>query len=155
MLPARAILIASHGTEGGRAAEATALSLIEGGGRLHHLVVVPEFWKGMLGDDWLNNAATHIRFGRYVENTIAREIDTAAARLEAAARECGLDYAREIRVGRPGECLLAAAKKGRFDLVVIGSPRPKGKRGLRSRLPVEDLVKGLKAPLIVVPHPGR
>jgi len=155
MLPARAVLIASHGSTGGRAAEAMALRLIEGGGRLHHLVVVPEFWKGMLGDDWLNNAATHIRFGRYVENTIATEIDAAAARLEAAARECGIAYEREVRVGRPGECLLAVAAKGEFDLVVIGSPRPKGQRGLRSRLAVEDLVKGLKAPLIVAPHPDR
>jgi hypothetical protein len=25
--------------------------------------VVPDLWKGMLGDDWLNNAVTQARFG--------------------------------------------------------------------------------------------
>jgi hypothetical protein len=57
MKPARAILLASHGTPGARAAEAAAFDLCAQEGRVHHLVVVPDFWKGMLGDDWLNNAA--------------------------------------------------------------------------------------------------
>ena len=79
MRPARAILLASHGTPGARAAERVALDLCAPGGRLHHLVVVPDFWKGMLGDDWLNNAAVHVRFGRYVENQLEREIVEHAA----------------------------------------------------------------------------
>jgi nucleotide-binding universal stress UspA family protein len=40
------------------------------------------------------------------------------------------------------------------DLVVIGSPRPTGVRGLRSRMQLEALVRGLAVPLLIVPHPG-
>jgi hypothetical protein len=40
------------------------------------------------------------------------------------------------------------------DLVVIGAPRPAGSRGLRSRMQVETLMRGLAAPLLIVPHPG-
>jgi nucleotide-binding universal stress UspA family protein len=155
MTPARAILLASHGTPGARAAERAAFDLCAPGGRLHHLVIIPDFWKGMLGDDWLNNAAVHVRFGRYVENQLEREIVEHATEVEAQAKRCGLVYSCEVRLGRPAECLAAVAAAGDYDLVVAGSPRPKGVPGYRSRLAVEALVKVLKAPLLVVPHPGR
>jgi nucleotide-binding universal stress UspA family protein len=155
MRPARAILLASHGTAGARAAERVALDLCAAGGRLHHLVVIPDFWKGMLGDDWLNNAAVHLRFGRYVEKQLEREIVEHAAEVEAQAKRCGLTYSCEVRLGRPAECLAAVAAAGDYDLVIAGSPRPKGVPGYRSRLAVEALVKALKAPLLVVPYPDR
>lgn len=59
MRHAQVILLASHGTPGARAAERAAFDLCAADGRLCHLVIVPDFWKGMLGDDWLNNAAVH------------------------------------------------------------------------------------------------
>lgn len=155
MKPVRAILLASHGTPGARAAEGVALELCAPGGRLHHLVVIPDFWRGMLGDDWLNNAAVHTRFGRYVENQLEREIVEHAAEVEAQAKHYDLVYSCEMRLGRPAECLAAAAAAGDYDLVVAGSPRPKGAPGYRSRLAVEALVKTLKTSLLVVPHPGR
>jgi len=155
MRPARAILLASHGTPGARAAECAALDLCAADGRVHHLVVVPDFWKGMLGDDWLNNAAVHLRFGRYVENQLEREIVEHAAQVEAETKRRGLGYSCETRLGKSAECLIAVAAAGEYDLVVVGSPRPKGMPGYRSRLAVETLVKALKTPLLVVPHPGR
>jgi nucleotide-binding universal stress UspA family protein len=155
MRPARAILLASHGTPGARAAESAAFDLCAPGGRVHHLVVVPDFWKGMLGDDWLNNAAVHLRFGRYVENQLQSEIAGHVAEVQAEAKRRGLGYSCEVRLGRPAECLAAAAAEGEYDFIVVGSPRPKGMPGYRSRLAVEGLVKGLKTSLLVVPHPGR
>lgn len=155
MRSARAILLASHGTAGARAAERLAFELCAPGGRVHHLVVIPDFWKGMLGDDWLNNAAVHIRFGRYVENQLEREIVEHAAGVEAEAKRCGLVYSCEVRLGQPAECLAAVAAAGDYDLVMVGAPRPQGTPGFSSRLRVEALVGALKAPLLVVPHPGR
>ena len=155
MRPVRTILLASHGTPGARAAEGVAFDLCAPGGRVHHLVVVPDFWKGMLGDDWLNNAVVHERFGRYVENQLEREITEHAADVEAAAKQRGLGYACEIRLGKPAECVAAVAAAAAYDVVVVGSPRPRGAPGYRSRLAVETLVKTLKAPLLVVPHPDR
>lgn len=151
----RAVLFASHGTPGGRAAEKAALELCAPSGRVHQLTVVPEFWKGMLGDDWLNNAAVHVRFGRYVESQLEREIAEHLARTEAEARRRGLGYSCEVRLGEPAECLAAAAGRGDYDLVVVGSQRPKGMPGYRSRLAVGTLIKALKVPLVVVPHPGQ
>ena len=155
MTPFRAVLLASHGTPGGRAAEKAAFDLCEGHGRVHQLTVVPDFWKGMLGDDWLNNAAVHVRFGRYVESQLEREIAEHVAQTEAEARRRGFGYSCEIRLGKPAECLVAAAGAGSYDIVVVGSPRPRGMPGYRSRLAVETLIKALKVPLVVVPHPGR
>jgi nucleotide-binding universal stress UspA family protein len=154
-ISARRILLASHGTEGARAAEAAAFTLCAAGGRIHHLIVVPDFWKGMLGDDWLNNAAVHIRFGRYVENELQREIMEHVARLEGEAKTHGIVYAHEHHVGRPTDCLIEVAKGGDYDLIIIGSPRPKGRPGYRSRVAVEAVVKAVRAPLLVIPHPER
>mgnify|MGYP001597795579 CR=1 FL=1 len=122
---------------------------------MHQLTVVPDFWKGMLGDDWLNNAAVHVRFGRYVESQLEREIAEHIAQTEAEAERRGLGYSCEVRLGKPAECLVAVAGAGKYDLVVVGSPRPIGTPGYRSRLAVETLIKALKVPLVVVPHPGR
>jgi nucleotide-binding universal stress UspA family protein len=152
----KSVLVASHGTAGAVAAEKVALDLCgEKGARLHHFVVVPDFWKGMTGDDWLNNAASRIRYGRYVENELQREIAEHAAKLADAAEKLGIPFGHSFALGKPAECLIEAAKAGKYDLVVIGSPRPKGTPGFRSRMAVETLAKGLGLPFLVVPHPGR
>jgi nucleotide-binding universal stress UspA family protein len=154
-MQARKILLASHGTPGAKAAETAAFALAAPDGHIHQLVVVPDFWKGMLGDDWLNNAAVHVRFGRYVEGQLEREIVAHAETVAAEAKRRGLGYDCELSFGKPAESVLAVVERGGFDLVVIGSPRPKGVAGLRSRLELDTLAKGLKIPLWVEPHPGR
>ena len=131
-----------------------ALELAARGGRLSQLVVVPDFWKGMMGDDWLNNAATRDAFGRHVERQLEREIESEVARVRAQAAEAGLRYERRVVLGKPAECLLEAAAMLKPDLVVIGSPRPAKARGLRSRMQLETLVRGLAVSLLIVPHPG-
>lgn len=152
----RRILLASHDTEGARAAEVVALArAMAAGAGLHVLVVVPEFWQGMCGDDWLNNAATRDRFGKYVESELEREIRAHAERLHGEAKAVGVTLSVEVRQGDPATCLLEAARAAPADLVVIGAPRPKGRSGYRSRMKVETLVQGLGQPLLVVPHPAR
>lgn len=152
---ATTILLASHGTEGARAAERAALALLVPGGILHHLEVVPDFWRGMMGDDWLNNAVTRIRFGDYVESELAREVAENAERVGQAAMVNGIEYRHHAVVGKPAESLLDLAARGGFAQAVIGSPRPKGTPGYNSRMAVEILVKALRIPLLIVPHPQR
>ncbi len=149
------VLLASHGTEGARAAEQAALARLGPGGTLHHLEVVPDFWKGMMGDDWLNNAITRIRYGEYVESELAREVAENAQRIGETAAAAGVDYAHHAALGKPAEVLIDLAARGGFDLAVIGSPRPKGTPGYNSRMAVETLVKALRVPLLIVPHPRR
>jgi nucleotide-binding universal stress UspA family protein len=131
-----------------------ALALAAPGARLSQLVVVPDFWKGMMGDDWLNNAATRDAYGRHVEQQLEREIEVEVARVRGRAAEMRLRYERRVVLGKPAECLLEAAAMLKPDLVVTGSPRPTGVRGLRSRMQLEALVRGLAVPLLIVPHPG-
>lgn len=153
MLKPKRILLASHGTDGARAAEKLALGLARPGTELHHLVVVPDFWKGMMGDDWLNNAATREIYGRYVESELAKEIRRNIRRLQKESVRKRIRYRAEIVQGKPTDCLVASAARDGADLVVIGSPRPKGKAGLRSRMQVDELARTLKAPLLIVPYP--
>jgi nucleotide-binding universal stress UspA family protein len=147
------VLLASHGTEGAIAAEQMIFKLCQRGAKLHHLIVVPKLWEGMTGDDWLNNGATRDTFRRYLEGQLGKEIDDHCERLSQEAEQHGISYTREIAVGEPEECLLETSKKDSFDLVVMGSPRPKGKKGLRSRMKTEPLVKALTIPLLIVPYP--
>lgn len=148
----RRILIASHGTPGARAAEKVALALCPPTGSLHHLIVVPDFWKGMQGDDWLNNAATRDVFARYVESTLEREVRAEISRLARLAARRGLRYRPTINLGDPTDCLLQHAARG-IDLAVIGAPRPRGQTGLRSRMDTEKLARGLRVPLMIIPQP--
>ena len=160
------IILASHGTAGARAAEDVALALCaENGATLLHLLVVPDFWKdifvvpdfwkGMMGDDWLNNAVTRIRFGDYVENQLAGDAAGKIDRLAKAAALLGVTYSHDIRLGRPADCLAEACAAGAFDLAVIGSPRPKGTPGYRSRMTLASLVRSLNVRLMIIPPPEQ
>jgi nucleotide-binding universal stress UspA family protein len=147
------IALASHGTPGGQAAERVALSLCARGALLSQLVVVPDFWKGMMGDDWLNNASTRETYGKHVERQLEAEIAVQVQRVRAQAAQLGLRYQCRTLLGKPAECLLAHCRELAPELVVIGAPRPRGAAGLRSRMRLETLVAALEAPLLIVPHP--
>jgi nucleotide-binding universal stress UspA family protein len=153
-LRASSVLLASHDTEGSRAAEDAALEAVVEGGRLHHLVIVPEFWQSITGDGWRINASTEHLFCDYVEAQIEREIMDHLVRVNERARARGIRYSAGSKHGRLVDCLIAASQEADFDLVVIGAPRPKGRTGLRSRIDLDLLARGLRVPLVVVPHPG-
>jgi nucleotide-binding universal stress UspA family protein len=154
MMNPKRILCASHGTDGARAAEYQALRFCHNDVSLHHLIVVPEFWKGMMGDDWLNNAASRERFGQYLENQIGSEVTGVVERLAKATKERGADFSYESRLGKPAECLVEISQRMDFDLVIIGSPRPKGVKGYRSSMDTQVLLQRLGVPLLIVPHPA-
>ncbi len=147
------ILLASHGTDGARAAERYALDLCSDGAELHQLVVVPDFWKGMMGDDWLNNAHTRDTYGRYVESELEKELLAYVQLVINEARTRKITYSYRIVLGKPEACLLELCEKENFDLAVIGSPRPKGMTGIRSRMALEPLARSLETPLVIVPYP--
>jgi nucleotide-binding universal stress UspA family protein len=153
MIPAKTVLLASHGTDGAMAAEKMALSLCKEGTALHHLLVVPTLWEGMTGDDWLNNGSTRDTFRRYLESELGKEVDEHCERISSQAEAMSVIYTNELIVGEPDECLLDTCKNQDFELVVLGSPRPKGIKGLRSRMSTKSIFKSLTIPLLIVPYP--
>lgn len=153
MVKPKHILLASHGTDGAREAEKLAYTFCGPGVVLHHLVVVPEFWKGMQGDDWLNNASTRETFGRHLESQLEQEIQALFERVQRETDERHIEYRHEMIQGIPRDCLIQRASQGPADLIVLGSPRPKSSLGLRSRMLDEKLFSALRVPVIIAPHP--
>ena len=84
-----------------------ALALAAPAATIFHLVVVPDFWKGMMGDDWLNNASTRAAYGRHVESQLAREIEEHRAALEEEIRRSGKRYEAHVVLGKPEEAAQA------------------------------------------------
>lgn len=148
------LLLASHDSEGARAAERAAVGALEAGGSLRHLVIVPEFWQGMTGDGWRCNGSNVRDFADYLEGQIDREIREHLERVFAQARALGIVYSASSRHGPLAECLVAECRAGDYEAVVIGAPRPKRTLGFRSRMDLEKLVRALPVPVIVVPHPA-
>lgn len=154
MLKSDRILLASHGTIGSRAAEQVALEFCRRPGvELFHLTVVPDLWRGMMGDDWLNNVSTRDVYCKHVESELGKEIEQHRQALEPQVASRGARYHPRVTIGKPAECLLDFAAEIEPDLVVIGSPRPPGMQGLRSRMQIEKLLESLSASLLIVPHP--
>ncbi len=147
------ILLASHNSEGARAAEKLAYRFCQPGATLHHLIVVPDLWKGMMGDDWLNNASTRATFGRYVESQLEQEVRAHLKRMMRETARRRIRYRYEVVQGKPTDCLIRRAAQGPVDLIVLGAPRPKGRDGLRSRMLDEKLFKSLRAPVVIAPYP--
>lgn len=148
------VLLASHGTDGAQAAEKIAIELCKKGGHVHHLIVVPTLWGGMTGDDWLTNGETRNTFRRYLENELSEECDEHINRVSTAAKAHDLRYTSEVIVGEPDKCLQDISTKESFDLIVMGSPRPKGMSGLRSRMRTKKIEK-LSIPVYTVPYPDE
>jgi nucleotide-binding universal stress UspA family protein len=144
------ILLASHGTPGACAAEVAALNLCQN--HLYHLIVIPDFWQGMMGDDWLNNAITQVDYGNHLEAELKQEVDINIQRVSAAAAERNINYNSELLQGKPTECLLKVADSQNFDLIVIGSTRPKSQTGLNSRMDCKKLLANLSIPLLIIPN---
>lgn len=147
------MLLASHGTAGALAADRAAIALCTKGGVLFHLTVVPDFWQGMMGDDWLNNVATRDTYAKHVESELAREIEAHRGVLVPAVQSAGLAYECKTVLGKPAACLIAYANGVKPDLIVMGSPRPQGHPGIRSRLHLDQLLGALDVPLLVIPYP--
>ena len=150
MINSKTILLSHHGTEGALLAEKLALEIaIPGQTRIVHLLVVPDFWEGMQGDDWLNNASTRDAFGSYVEGLLEADVREQLRALEARCSARGVEYKPVMLQGDPAECLLRTAVQEGVSMVVIGPPRPKGVTGYRSRMDMEKLARGLPVPLLM------
>lgn len=148
-------MLASHGTAGALAAEKEAIALCADGAQLSHLIVVPDFWKGMMGDDWLNNSSTRDDYGDYVESQLESEIRQQVDKLSKIADKKKIKYDYTVVVGKPAEVMLEATKEGKFDIAIIGSPRPKGKKGLRSRMDLDLIARDLNIPILIMPYPDQ
>jgi len=153
MKPVNNVLLASHGTEGAMAAEQYAIQLCQEGASIKHLIVVPTLWEGMTGDDWLNNGSTRDTYWRYLESELGKEVDEHCERVHQSANEHKINYSQEIVVGEPEECLINLTKEIEFDIIVMGSKRPKGISGLRSRMKADKISKAVTVPLVIVPYP--
>ena len=151
----RRVLVASHGTDGARAAERAALARLKPGQHLCQLVIVPELWRSMSGDGWRINASTEHEFCDYLEGQIEREVRAEVERLARLAGSHGVVFSARSEHGTLEECLIAETLRVAYDLVVLGSPRPAGQPGLRSRMRLDRLVSRLAVPLMVIPHPSR
>ena len=148
------ILLASHNTDGAKAAESLAIQLAElTKASIKHLIIVPEFWQSMMGDDWLNNAHTQKEYGNYVENELESEIIEHIERLKPIMLEKNINYSYQLAKGAPDKILLTQVEKENYDLAVIGSPRPKGVDGLNSKLLSKSLPSQINIPLLIAPYP--
>lgn len=130
-----------------------ALSICAKGGRIFHLIIVPTLWQGMTGDDWLNNGHTRDQFSRYLETQLGKEINSHCERIAQQARQHELSYTKKMVLGKLDQSLISYSKTRPFDLVIIGSPRPKGIPGLRSRMLTKNLPCALNIPLLIAPYP--
>lgn len=153
MINSKTLLLAHHGTDGALLAEKLALEIaVPGQTRIVHLLVVPDFWEGMQGDDWLNNASTRDTFGNYLEGLLEADVREQLRALEGRCKQRGFTYEAVMRQGDPAECLLQTATQESVSMVVIGPPRPKGASGYRSRMDMEKLVRALGVPLMIAPQ---
>src|SRR5210317_489096 len=100
------ILLASHGTVGAQAAEEAVLNACRKNAHITHLIVIPEFWKHILGDDWLNNDCTRNKFCNYLETELENEVNFNISRVYKRFKSLGIPYTKKIIVGEPDKSLV-------------------------------------------------
>ena len=152
------ILLASHGTEGAQAAETLAIQVCASAGRIDHLIVVPEFWRNMTGDDWLNSGTARNQFRDYLQTALGQEVDQHRQRVAQKTAAQGLSSHSVVLFGKPERALLHQTEKNDYDLIVVGSPRTGGKKSafsLRSSMLDKKILRALPAALLIAPYPAK
>lgn len=155
------ILLASHGTKGAIAAENKALQLCAPNGTIDHLIVIPDFWQSMTGDDWLNNGTVRDQFRDYLSQELAQAIDRQCNRLNLKMTAHQLTYGCITLFGKPDQALLQQADTCAYDLIVIGSRRPKNilssknMLGLRSIMLTKKVTQLLQRTLLIAAYPAQ
>lgn len=153
MQEVKSILLASHGSDGACAAEQRALEYCSAGVTLLHLVVVPEFWEGMTGDDWLNNGEVRNTFRRYLESELEKEVEENLVRVQEAVEATSAIYQYVLRQGKPDQCLLDVVAEADADRLIMGGLRPKKVTGLKSRMLTDKLLRELDIEMDIIPWP--
>ena len=148
-------LLASHGSVGGAAAEQAAIAACVPGDELDHLYVVPSWWSGMTGDDWLNNGISRNRFRDYIEQQLWEESQQVCARIKHQCMGNKIKYNFLLRVGCSDEVLNEVAKQHQYQTIFIGERRPKHCAGLRDTMLTPRLKKHLNSNLRIVSHPDE
>jgi len=152
------ILLASHGTPGAKAAENHTYNICTeykcvSDISLTHLYVIPELWGNMLADDWLNNACTHHRFGKYLQTELKKEAEENTERVRLKFERLRVKNRHVIKYGEPKKCLIDTCLETNFDLIILGSQRPKKISGLKSSMLPKKTSRRLPAKLLQIPHP--
>ena len=151
---AKRILLASHGSVGGMAAERVAIAACKPDDDLDHLYVIPSWWRSITGDDWLNNGISRNRFRNYLEQQLWGEAQQACVRVKQQCKERGIKYNSLLRVGRSDKVLNDVVEQHQYRTIFIGERRPKQSDGLRDIMLTSRLKKYLNSRLHIVAHPN-
>ncbi len=144
------ILLATHGTPGARKAEALARQWAKRyGAKVTVLSIINEGWGDMTCDDWLNTSTTRNRFGSYVAEEIAKEIDAVWTRVREEFDGVELDFLS--KGGKLEDVLAEAAEKVAPDVAVMGTWQKVQAPGFRDRFENKRLHPLMPCPLVVAP----
>ncbi len=147
------ILLASHGSVGGIAAEQEAINACNEGDELDHLYVIPSWWASMTGDDWLNNGVTRNRFRNYLTEELGRESQLVIKRIHQLCMQHKIKYKSLLQVGCSDVGLKEAADKKEYQKIIIGNRRPKHVEGIHDHMLTPRIRKQLGKRLHIVSHP--
>jgi nucleotide-binding universal stress UspA family protein len=88
------------------------------------------------------------------DDTMQRVTDRAQEELEAASATLleGIDTTAEIRIGRAAETIVARAKPGDFDLVIMGKQGLSALEHLIMGSVAESVLRRCKIPMVAVPY---
>ena len=146
-------LLASHGSTGGIAAEQAAIHICQLGDEIDHLYVIPDWWKGMTGDDWLNNGVSRNRFRNYLSEQLWQESQRVIKRIQEQCKRNSVRYNSLIQIGRSDQIFQQAAESKDYTKLIIGEHRPKYSDGLYDRMLTSAIRKQFATRLEVIPHP--
>ncbi len=142
------ILIATHGTQGAKKAEAYAIGLArELGAEIHGLYVIHKDWGSLVGIEWLHSSEKRMEFYRYAESEFYLRAEEVLKAFGEHAK--GIEVTTAIRVGEPAEVIAEEAKDIEADLIVIGGESKERSEEYKAKVPMKKLIKIAPCPILV------
>lgn len=148
------ILLATHGTDGARGAEAYAVELARASGAdIHALYVIHKGWGSLVGIEWLHSSEKRMDFYRYAESELFRRADEVLGAVRLAA--AGVGITTETRVGEPTAVIAETADEIGADLIVMGVSGGPRSEEYQARVPLKKLLRLAPCPVLLAPRRRR
>ncbi len=147
-------LLASHGSPGAIAAEQVALHQCREGDYIDHLLIVPDWWADMTGDDWLNSGASRNRYRAYIEEQLNQDAEEVFLRVENGCKTRGIHYSSIFVVGNCLQVFKQFICTQRYAKIFTGSRRPSSCAGVNDRMLTKKIIKRAGCKLVMVEHPN-
>jgi nucleotide-binding universal stress UspA family protein len=143
------IILVTDGSPGALEAEKIAYQLAQyHQAKLKVVYILSEGWGSLLGDEWINNSQTRMRFFHYFEGELHNRANEVLLEVEQRSQKKGIDIEKEKIIGKYEKVIIELGTQ--CSMLVL--PNPQGTAHAAAgglKYSPSSILKNIKCPVVI------